>query len=162
MPAGAAPKMAEMLSRRPGTGTRVAGRMGEHPNVTLVREGFRHVAEGDVEGMAQLWAEGLVYYAFDASGHPAEYNSREEALDIVRVGQQMLKQHSYQLVDVRAIGTELVFVHARVHMAATKAAGEDVVDTDYAAVYRVKDGKIISCCDFIDSTTEGLLDRAWS
>jgi ketosteroid isomerase-like protein len=133
--------------------------MGEHPNVALVREGFRHVAEGDVDGMSELWDEKLVYYAFDSSGHPAEYDSREEALDMARAGQQLLKEHTYHLLDVRAVGSELVIVQARVHLA---GATGDEGDTDYVGVYRVKDGKIVSCCDFIDSVAENFLDRAWS
>jgi ketosteroid isomerase-like protein len=134
--------------------------MGEHPNVALVREAFRHIANGDLGRMAECWDDNISYYAFDASGHAAEYNGREEAMDIVRAGQQLVKEHTYELVDLRAVGSELVIVQAKVHLVAANA--KDAVDTDFVGVFRVKGGKIVSGCDFIDSTTEHLLDSAWS
>jgi len=129
-------------------------------NVALVRLGFEYVRRGDVAGMLSLWDENLDYYGFDASGLPVEYHGRDEALEMVTTGEKLVGDHSYDIVDIRPAGAELVIVHARIQFASRSP--EESRTTDYVAVYRVRDGRVVSCCDFIDSATQRMLDRAWS
>lgn len=129
-------------------------------NVALVLQGFEYVHAGDVERMAAMWSDDVAYYAFDAHGQAAEYHGRQEALEIWRAGQALMGPHTYELVDVRGVGSELVIVQARIH-ATDRNTGESTVG-DYVSVYAIRDEKIVSCCDFIDNATESVLDGAWS
>jgi ketosteroid isomerase-like protein len=134
--------------------------VGDDQNVAVVRRGFECLQAGDAEGMLSTWDEQLIWYAFDANGEPADYHNRDEAMDIFLSGQRLAREHFYDLVDIRAAGPELVVVHARVHFPAS--AKSEPVEGDYVAVFRVREGRIVTCCDFIDRVTEGYLDKAWS
>lgn len=134
--------------------------MSTDANVALLLRGFEYVRDGDLERMAAMWSDDVVYYAFDAHGHAAEYSGPEEALQIALAGQSLMGPHSYELLDVRAVGSELVIVQARIH--ATRQDSGEPLEGDYVGVFRVRDDKIVACCDFIDGVTQSVLDGAWS
>jgi ketosteroid isomerase-like protein len=133
--------------------------MVEHPNVALVRRGLEEVARGELDAVLALWADEFVYYAFDSVGPPAEVTSREEFVNMMVTGRKM-SVHSYEILDLRAVGQELVVAHMRVHMTATKTA--ESTTGDYLGVYRISEGKIVMGCDFVDGGLQQFLDGVWS
>ncbi len=133
--------------------------MDEHPNVALVRRGLEEVARGELDAILSLWADEFVYYAFDSVGSPAEVTSREEFVDMMVTGRKM-SEHTYEIVDLRSVGQDLVVAHMRVHMTATKTA--ESTTGVYLGVYRILEGKIVMGCDFVDGGLQQFLDGVWS
>jgi ketosteroid isomerase-like protein len=130
---------------------------GEHPNVTLVRANLAKVTTGDVAGAMRDWAPGGRYHAFDADG--VESRDLSDVADVVSTGQRLLEHHENEIVEIRAIGDELVALQLRVH--ATSRAGR-TMSAEYLIVLNVRDGKIRWACDFIDTAIQSFLDEAWS
>lgn len=129
----------------------------EHPNVTLVREAFMRSAAGDIDGAMTFWAPGARYHAFDANG--VQSTDIDDAGDVMRSGRRLLEDHRNEIVEIRAIGDELVMMH--LHADAVSHAGEQM-HADYLLVLCVRDGAIHWGCDFIDRSIQDFLDNAWS
>lgn len=62
-------------------------------------------------------------------------------------GQDLLKEHENELVDLRAVGEELVVAHVRTRAV---AKNRDSIVSEYVMVFRVRRGRILWGCDFID------------
>lgn len=139
------------------TVARVDPAPGEHPNVGIVRASFLRTAAGDLPGAMVYWAPGAQYHAFDADA--VESRDLHEVADVVRSGQELLAQHENEIIEIRAIGDELVTLHLRVR--AVSRAGREMV-AEYLIVLNVRDGKIHWACDFIDKSIQSFLDEAWS
>ena len=134
--------------------------MSEHPNVALVRKCLDHVASGDMEGVAAMWSDKLSYFAFDETGPPAEIQGREEFLDMMRNGRQMVGEHAYDILDIRAVGDELVVAHLRMH--ATSSRTGQKLTTDYLGVFRVQDERLVMGCDFLNRETAQFMEELWA
>jgi ketosteroid isomerase-like protein len=129
----------------------------EHPNVALVRANLAKVMAGDIDGALEDWAEGGRYHAFDADG--IESRDISGVAEIVTAGRRLLEHHENELVEVRAIGDELVSLHLRVH---ARSHTQRTMSAEYLIVLNVRDGKIRWACDFIDTSIQAFLDEAWS
>jgi len=134
--------------------------MAEHPNVTLLRRALELVAAGEAEGVLALWADDMAYFAFDESGRPGVFHGRSEFLDMMRTGRQMMREHSYEIIDIRPIGDELVVAHLRTN--ATSSRTGRTVSGDYLGVYRVQSGQLVTGCDFVNHETEALMEETWA
>jgi ketosteroid isomerase-like protein len=134
--------------------------MAEHPNVALVRKALEHVAQSDAEGVVGMWSDDMSYYAFDESGPPAEFLGHDEFLDMMRNGRKMMRDHSYEIIDIRPVGEELVVAHLRMH-ATSSRTGESVVG-EYLGVYRIRNGQLVMGCDFVNPETEKLMEETWA
>jgi len=134
--------------------------MAEHPNVTLVRRALDLVAAGDPEGVLALWADDMAYFAFDEAGRPAEFHGHSEFLDVMRTGRQMMREHTYEIIDIRPVGDELVVAHLRTN--ATSSRTGRTVSGDYLGVYRVQDGHLAMGCDFVNHETGALMEENWA
>lgn len=137
-------------------------RAAEHPNAAFVRRALELVSGGDadVDAVLEMWSDDIAYYAFDSAGPPAVLSSREELTDMMLTGRKMMSAHTYDIVDVRAVGEELVVAQMRMHMTAARS-GETVVG-DYLGVYRVKHGRIVAACDFLDEPAQEFMEHAWA
>ncbi len=129
----------------------------EHPNVALVREAFARSAAGDIDGAMSYWADGARYHAFDANGDQS--TDIDDAGEVMRTGQRLLEDHHNAIVEIRAIGDELVMMH--LHADAVSRSGEQM-HGDFLVVVCVRAGRIRWGCDFIDSSIQNFLDKAWS
>lgn len=133
--------------------------MEELPNVALVRRGIDCVARGDREALVALWSEDMTYYAIDEDGPPAEIHGRQEFLDMMEVGNKMVPQHRYEVVDVWPAGSDLVIAHLQLE--ATSRTGS-TVRGDYVGVFRIKDGLLVEGWDFVSHETQLFLADNWS
>ena len=134
--------------------------MAEQPAVALVREAFELAASGDVDAMFELWAPDFAYHGVDAEGRISSVQGREELVAVMASGERMLASHENRLVELRAVGSELVV--AFVHVSAVARNTGVTQDADYVLVVHVRDGRLTWACDFIDSSIQEFLDRAWS
>jgi ketosteroid isomerase-like protein len=133
--------------------------MDEHPNVRLVRKGLDCVARGDVEGLVSLWSDDMTYYAIDEDGPPAELHGRKEFLDMMENGHKMVPTHTYDVLDVRCAGSDLVVAHLRLH--ATSARTGKSFEGDYVGIFRIKDSQLVEGWDFVSHETQLFLAEAW-
>ncbi len=133
--------------------------MDENPNVALVRKGIDCVARGDREGVVELWSEDMVYHAVDEEGPPAELRGRKEFLDMMENGSKMLPTHTYDVVDVRPAGSDLVVAHLRLH--ATSARTGRSITGDYVGVFRITNGQMVEGWDFVSHETQLFLAESW-
>ncbi|HWE55301.1 MAG TPA: nuclear transport factor 2 family protein [Acidimicrobiales bacterium] len=132
--------------------------MDEHPNVELVRRAMEFVAKRDDEGLLSIWSDDMRYVAIDSSGPPAEW-SRDEFLDMMVVGHRTVPERTYETVDIRPIGSDLVVAHLR--MDASGRTGEQVTG-DYLAVFRVRNGLLVEGWEFVSPEVAEFLDHSWS
>jgi len=137
--------------------------MADHPNVEsnveLVRRCFDALARNDDETLLALHDENVSYYAFDAAGPPTECRSRAEFEEMLHVGRTLFKEHSTELLDTHPVGDELVVAEVRSHSTDAKTGVK--ADSDFVMVFRVRNGRIVSACDFIDSAATEFMESAW-
>jgi ketosteroid isomerase-like protein len=129
-------------------------------NVDLVRRGLDCVARGDVDGLIALWSEDMTYYAIDEDGPPTELHGRKEFLDMMENGHMMVPTHTYDVIDVRPAGSDLVVVHLRLH--ATSARTGQSIEGDYVGIFRIKDGQLVEGWDFVSHETQLFLAQCWA
>jgi ketosteroid isomerase-like protein len=132
--------------------------MEEHPNVALVRKGLEFVANRDDEGLLSIWADDMRYYAIESSGPPAEWG-RKEFMDMMVTGHRMIPERSYETVDLRPIGRDMVVAHLRMH-AMSGRTGEKV-SGDYLAVFRARNGLLVEGWEFVSDEIQEFLDHSW-
>ena len=58
--------------------------MSEHPNATLVRDGFERFVRGDVAGLIGLFADDAVWRVPGANAMAGDYRGREEIVAFLR------------------------------------------------------------------------------
>lgn len=129
----------------------------EHPNVTLVRDNFIKITTGEIASAMQDWEVGARYHAFDANG--VESTEIHAVDEVRRTGQQLLEHHENEIVDIRAVGSELVVLQLRV---TAVSHSQREMEAEYLIVLNVRDGKIHWACDFIDNSIQAFMDEAWS
>lgn len=56
--------------------------MSEHPNIEVIRSGYRAIGEGDMDGFAGLLADDIVWHE-SMPGFEGTYEGKEEALGLL-------------------------------------------------------------------------------
>lgn len=133
--------------------------MPEHPNVTLVRKGLDFVSKRDAEGLMSIWAKDMAYYVVEESGQPAERTGREDFLQMMQTGSRMIPDRSYEVVNIEAVGTDLVVAHLRISGSSARTGQK--VTGDYIGVFRIRDGLISEGWEFTTHETQEYLEATW-
>jgi uncharacterized protein len=110
----------------------------EHPNVTVVREGFEAFQRGDMEWMDQHLADDVVWHVGGGSRWAGAYEGKAQVLGFfARQAQAMAGPPSLQIHDV--LGND---EHVVVLGTASAAAGDGTgVQWKFTQVFHVRDGK---------------------
>jgi ketosteroid isomerase-like protein len=132
--------------------------MDENANVAVVRKGLDFVAKRDDEGLLSVWADDMRYYAIENSGPPAEWG-REGFMNMMVTGHRMVPERTYETVDLRPIGRDLVVAHLRMH--ATSGRTGEEVSGDYLAVFRVREGLLVEGWEFVSDEIQDFLAHTW-
>lgn len=132
--------------------------MDEHPNVALIRRALEYVANRDDDGLLSVWHDDMRYYAIEGSGPTAEWD-RDEFVTMMTTGRRMVPEHTYEPLDLRAVGSDLVVAHCRIR-ATSSRTGEPVCG-DYLCVLRVRDGLLSEGWEFVSDEIRQFLAQSW-
>jgi ketosteroid isomerase-like protein len=111
----------------------------EHPNVTLVREGFEAFARGDISWMDEHLADDIVWHVGGNSKWAGAYEGKANVLDFFGRQTQAMggQQPSVEVHDILGNDDHVVVLGSAV------ATGPDgsTADWKYVQVFHIKDGK---------------------
>jgi ketosteroid isomerase-like protein len=111
----------------------------EHPNVTIVREGFEAFAKGDTEWMDRHLADDVTWHVGGNSKWAGAYQGKENVLAFFGRQTQALGGQSpaVEVHDILGNDDHVVVLGS----AAARAADGSSADWKYVQVFHVKDGK---------------------
>jgi uncharacterized protein len=110
----------------------------EHPNVTLVREGFEAFQKGDMTWMDQHMADDVKWHVGGNSKWAGTYEGKANVLDFfARQTQALAAPPSVDVHDVVGNDDHVVT------LGTATATGRDgsIVEWKYAQIFHIKDGK---------------------
>ena len=110
----------------------------EHPNVTLVKEGFDALEKGDMSWFDQHTADDVVWHVGGNSKWAGTYEGKAKVMDLFgRQMQAMGGPPQAEIHDVLANDDHVVV------MGSAKASGKDGSSAEwkYVNVFHIKDGK---------------------
>jgi uncharacterized protein len=110
----------------------------EHPNVTLVREGFEAFARGDMERMGDHLSDDIVWHVGGNSKWSGAYEGKAKVLDFFgRQAQAMGSPPSAEVHDVLGNDEHVVV------LGTASATGPDGSSAEwkYVQIFHIKDGK---------------------
>jgi ketosteroid isomerase-like protein len=130
----------------------------EHPNATVVREGFQAFATGDMGWLNQHLADDIVWHVGGRSKLSGEYKGKEEVLNLfgrqaqIFSGAPDLELHEVLANDEHAIA---------IGTARAQDPDGGTVEWKFANVFHVKDGKATEVWGLADETseTDALIDK---
>ena len=110
----------------------------EHPNVTVVREGFEAFQKGDMAWMDDHLSDDVVWHVGGNSKWAGDYKGKAEVLDFF--GRQAQAMPEPTAVDIHDIlgNDEHVVVLGTAHATGPDGSSEE---WKYTQVFHVKDGK---------------------
>jgi ketosteroid isomerase-like protein len=128
----------------------------EHPNVTLIKQGFAHLEAGNVEAFLELYHPDILWYGTDLDGQPTIMDKEKMLRNTAEmVGQ--LEESSSTPVELEAVGDELVVGKVR---ARRRAKGDpEAVEALFLIFYRIEDGRIVRGGDFAPKVLEDFWAR---
>jgi ketosteroid isomerase-like protein len=110
----------------------------EHPNVTLVKEGFEAFQKGDMEWMDQHLSDDVVWHVGGNSKWSGAYEGKAKVLDFfARQTQALAAPPSVDVHDVLGTDDHVVVLGT----ASASAADGSSVEWKYTQVFHIKDGK---------------------
>jgi ketosteroid isomerase-like protein len=112
--------------------------MAEHPNVTLIKDGYAAFAEGDFAVLNDLFAEDLLWHEPGRNQLAGDYRGREAVFGLF--GKLMeVTEGSFHL----DLHTVLADEHAVTLVVATASRGGRSVKINEAHVFHLRDGKVV-------------------
>ena len=127
-----------MIERRTPARKEGAAMATEHPNVTVVREGFEAFQKGDMAWMDEHLSDDVVWHVGGNSKWAGDYKGKAEVLDFFgRQAQAMGGAPSLDIHDILGNDDHVVA------LGTASATGPDGSSAEwkYAQVFHIKDGK---------------------
>jgi ketosteroid isomerase-like protein len=109
-------------------------------NVQSVKAAVLALEGGDVEGALKIWHPDLIYWGFDTTGDPKEFRGRDAFFGLLAEAVAGVDEFSNELIDVSAIGSDIVVCHCRGLRWAKGAS--DTATFDFAQLLRFDEGLI--------------------
>jgi uncharacterized protein len=110
----------------------------EHPNVTLVREGFEAFQKGDMEWMDRHLSEDVVWHVGGNSKWAGAYEGKAQVLDFfARQAQAMGQPPSPDIHDILGNDEHVVALGT----ASAAGPGGSSAEWKYVQVFHIEDGK---------------------
>jgi ketosteroid isomerase-like protein len=130
----------------------------EHPNVTLVREGFEAFQKGDMSWMDQHMADDVIWHVGGNSKWAGAYEGKAKVLDFfARQTQAMATPPEIDIHDIIGNDDHVIAIGT------AKASGQDgsIVEWKYAQIFHIKDGKTTEVWGMAenDAAVDPFLDR---
>jgi ketosteroid isomerase-like protein len=130
----------------------------EHPNVTLVREGFEAFQKGDMGWLDQHMADDITWHVGGNSKWAGEYKGKEKVLDFfARQTQALGSQPEVDIHDIVGGDDHVITIGT------AKATSQDgsIVEWKYAQIFHIKDGKTTEVWGMAenDAAVDPFLDR---
>ena len=126
--------------------------MSEAENLKVVQDGYAAFARGDVQTILNALADDVVWHSvYGAGSHVPEAGERHGKAAVAEFFKILSETFKFKQFDVRdfvASGNKVV---ALGHFAGTSDAG-GAVDSDFASVFTMREGKIARFQDFNDSS----------
>jgi uncharacterized protein len=110
----------------------------EHPNVTVVREGFEALARGDTAWMDEHLADDVVWHVGGNSKWAGTYQGKQQVLEFFgRQAQAMGGQTSAEIHDILGNDEHVVV------LGSAKASARDGSSAEwkYTQIFHIRDGK---------------------
>jgi ketosteroid isomerase-like protein len=129
----------------------------EHPNVTLVKEGFEAFASGDTEWIMKHVADDIVWHIGGSSKLAGSYKGVQELSQVFERQAKVLENSKIDTHDV--IGNDRHVIAIGAATAQDPAGGS--VDWRWANVFHVQDGKITEVWGLSEdpSAIDALIDK---
>jgi uncharacterized protein len=109
----------------------------EHPNVAIVREGFRAFEKGDMEWMDQHLSDGVVWHVGGNSKWSGAYEGKAKVLDLfARQAQAMGGAPAVDIHDVLGSDDHVVVLGT----ASATAPNGSSADWKFTQVFHIQDG----------------------
>ena len=109
-------------------------------NAELIRRNFELLRQGRGEAVYATWAPDAVWHVLDATRLQGDYTRDEYFTMLATTWAEYVSDYSFDVVDCRSYGTDLVVVHLRSR--GTTSDGP-IDDTGGLMIYRVVDGMIV-------------------
>ena len=112
--------------------------MAEHPNIALVRKGYEAFASGDMDALASMFSDDLVWHATGRNPFSGDYKGIEETLTyfgklVERTGGTFkAEMHTIVADDDHAVG---------MHHDSADRDGKHL-DVNEVLIFHVRDGKV--------------------
>lgn len=129
--------------------------MPEHPNVSLHRRGHDAFRNGDVEFLAEIFAEDTVWHWPGNGPLGGEFRGRDAVLALLAKLGEMADSVEFVDEDFLASDTRTAGLS---HMKATR--GDKTLEYDLCEVVRWRDGKVEEEWVFVDD--QSAYDEFWS
>ena len=126
--------------------------MSEAENLKVVQDGYAAFARGDVQTIVNALADDVVWHSvYGAGSHvpgAGERHGKAAVAEFFKILSETFTFKQFDVSDFVASGNKVV---ALGHFAGTSDAG-GAVDSDFASVFTMREGKIARFQDFNDSS----------
>lgn len=130
--------------------------MAEHPNVALVRRGYEAFSAGDMDALAEVMDENVIWHAPGNNPTSGDYKGRDETFAYyARIGEMSEGTLKVEVHDIVANDEHAVGMHRD-----TATRGGKSLDTNEILVFHIRDGKVVEGWEaYID---QAAVDEFWS
>jgi len=113
--------------------------MGEHPNVSRIRDGYVAFAKGDFEALNELFAEDLLWHEVGRNQLAGEYQGRDAVYGFF--GKLMQVTEGTFHLDLHTILAD--DEHATALVVTTASRGDRSIRVNDVHVFHLRDGKAV-------------------
>ncbi len=113
--------------------------MAEHPNLEIARRAWQAVSESDVDALAAIFADSIVWHATGRrTPWEGTHRGRDEMIDhLARVGESV-EIFDARLDDVLVSSDRVAFIY---HVSARR--GDRSLEVDYQLLGRIENGMVV-------------------
>ena len=113
--------------------------MADHPNVELIRRGYEAFSRGDMDALAEVVDENVVWHAPGNNPLAGDYKGRDETFAYYgKLGEQSDGTLKIEVHDILANDEHAVGMHRD-----TATRGGKSLDTNEIIVFHIQNGKIV-------------------
>ena len=125
--------------------------MQEAQNTKVVQESFAAFARGDIQAILDRLDEGIVWQGvYGAAAHVPTSGERRGKAQVAEFFKQVAENANFSRFEPKEFIATFDKVVALGHYTATTPIGK-TVDTDFAMVFRLRNGKVIEFQEFTNS-----------
>lgn len=121
--------------------------MSEHPNATLLHEGYAAFAKGDLETIrAKIFASDVIFHIPGRSPISGDYLGIEQVFGffgrIFEITNGTFAVEPYEILASEGYGVALIQARGE--------RGSRILDSRGAHVYRIRNGRVSECWNYVD------------
>lgn len=130
--------------------------MADHPNVDVIRRGYEAFSAGDMNALAEVMDENVIWHVPGNNPHSGDYKGRDETFAYyAKLGEASEGTLKVEVHDILANDEHAVGMHRD-----TAQRGGKSLDTNEILIFHIRDGKIVEGWEsYIDMAA---VDEFWS